>query len=493
MTVWIDLTTSLDSPGVTGTVRSELEIARALLTVVPAARFYREQNGGFRALSPADIPWFFASEDVVPGFVASRAPRTEKSAARVETERLIAYAGGISAHAIQRAHAAALLATSLLPERVAGFAQRIARPLAVGVAEALTTPDIVNVPPKPEPDWLSEPEPPRAEAAVAPVSHPFAAGDTVFTAGIDWGLGHFARLKHLQKTLPLDVVQLIHDVTPIVVPHFHIPENQALYGRFFRLVSETCSHVLYSSKSTETDALAVQKRYGWPTPKSTVVRLGNRSVNEARQSAAEQGRFLASLGVNRDFVIYVSTIEARKNHETLHKAYRRLLAKHGDRLPQLVFVGQPGWKTGDLRAVLERDDFVKGHLLTVAPDEAGLDTLYRRCLFTLYPSLYEGWGLPVVESLSYGKPVLAAKNSSITEAGGALADYVDDAWDVSAWCAGIERWAFDRAALAKKTATVTRDFTETTWQQCAAQIAREIGARPSASEPRRRGAHARHG
>src|SRR5581483_8319652 len=127
------------------------------------------------------------------------------------------------------------------------------------------------------------------------------------------------------------------------------------------------------------------------------------------------------------YVLIVATIEARKNHILLFRIWRRLLEEMPpDSVPTLVCAGSVGWLVADLMAQLDNADYLGGKIMLVEnPTDAELDALYRGCLFTVFPSLYEGWGLPVTESLAFGKPCVISNRTSLPEAGGELARYFD--------------------------------------------------------------------
>jgi glycosyltransferase involved in cell wall biosynthesis len=135
------------------------------------------------------------------------------------------------------------------------------------------------------------------------------------------------------------------------------------------------------------------------------------------------------------FVLAVGTLEPRKNLPRLVAAYRRLDAATQSRHP-LVVVGALGWETGEtldaLHGLGERA-ILLGHV-----SDAALCELYRRCSVFCYPSLGEGFGLPVLEAMAAGAAVLTAANSSLGEVGGHAVEYAD-ASDVASIAGGLER------------------------------------------------------
>jgi glycosyltransferase involved in cell wall biosynthesis len=122
-----------------------------------------------------------------------------------------------------------------------------------------------------------------------------------------------------------------------------------------------------------------------------------------------------------------------------------------------------GWGVGDLLWRMRTNPEVAPRIVLlddVADDD--LLWLYEHCRFTVYPSFAEGWGLPVVESLTLGKPCLTSNAPALLEATGGIVPALDPL-DFPAWLEHTERWAFDDQALATATAAV-KDFRPESWQ-----------------------------
>ena len=167
------------------------------------------------------------------------------------------------------------------------------------------------------------------------------------------------------------------------------------------------------------------------------------------------------------YVLYVSTIELRKNHRLLVRVWQRLLERHGTNLvPNLVFAGKIGWLVDDLLNDLEASDYLNGKIILLRSlSDAELQQAYRSCLFTVFPSLSEGWGLPIVESLAHGKFCVASNHTSIPEAGGSLIDYFDPLNEDDA-LAKIERPLIDPGYLAAREAQLRAEYRVRTWGEC---------------------------
>jgi glycosyltransferase involved in cell wall biosynthesis len=127
------------------------------------------------------------------------------------------------------------------------------------------------------------------------------------------------------------------------------------------------------------------------------------------------------------YVLMVGTLEPRKNHRLAFRVWQRLLEElPREQVPTLVFAGRIGWMFDDQLQAIASSNRLDGKLvLAKAPDDATLAALYRNCRFTLFPSHYEGWGLPVSESLAWGKVCIASNSSALPEAGGDLCLYID--------------------------------------------------------------------
>jgi glycosyltransferase involved in cell wall biosynthesis len=126
------------------------------------------------------------------------------------------------------------------------------------------------------------------------------------------------------------------------------------------------------------------------------------------------------------YVLCVGTIEARKNVWRIAQAWKLLLDRGNYNIPRLVFAGRRGWLIEPFEAFLEASGNLNGWIEIIeGPSDEELAFLYRNCKFLIMASLYEGWGLPVGEALSYGKTAVVSNTSSLPEVGGDLVEYCD--------------------------------------------------------------------
>ncbi len=145
-------------------------------------------------------------------------------------------------------------------------------------------------------------------------------------------------------------------------------------------------------------------------------------------------------------------------------------------MPDLVLLGKRGWQSNDFVSELTNAGYLGGKIKWITDaDDARLADAYQRCAFTVFPSFYEGFGLPVAESLGLGKPCLASDQASIPEVGGDLVDYFDP-YELSQAYRLVEKAIFDDAFLAERRQRIRERFRATTWPDYARRIRSEIDA-----------------
>ncbi|MDB5412767.1 MAG: tetratricopeptide repeat protein, partial [Rubritepida sp.] len=186
----------------------------------------------------------------------------------------------------------------------------------------------------------------------------------------------------------------------------------------------------------------------------------------------------------KDYILCVGTIEARKNHAALFQAWQILL-REGAEPPPLVLVGRPGWRVADLMAQLETTRFLDGRIrLLHGISDPELEGLYRGCLFSIFPSFTEGWGLPVGESLALGKLCLAAMEGATPEAAGGFAEPID-AYSPRDIAARVRHFLTDRAALAAAETRLREGFTARGWPEVTRHFLAEVAACMALPAPQR--------
>ena len=162
----------------------------------------------------------------------------------------------------------------------------------------------------------------------------------------------------------------------------------------------------------------------------------------------------------------------------LYRVWRRLLE---DGVPQpsdfkLVFVGRKGWMVDTLFAQIAADTAAQGNLLIMSQvNDSLLSTLYENAAFCVYPSIYEGYGLPVVEAFSRRKAVISSNGGALAEVAGGFSPCLDPT-DEDAWYATIKEWIGNPDARGPYETAIRNRFQRVTWQESAAQMFRIVGA-----------------
>jgi len=189
-----------------------------------------------------------------------------------------------------------------------------------------------------------------------------------------------------------------------------------------------------------------------------------------REGSASAREGCAGVDIKGRFALSVGTLEYRKNQVVLLNAYRALLSANFKNLPHLVLVGREGWMNNHLAYQVATDPLLKGYV-TVLSDvsDAGLDYLYRNCIFTLFPALYEGWGLPVAESLKYGKPCVTSNISSMPEIAPTLTRFADPL-NLTEWVRHISELSGDEYQLQAESARIAKTYKPVLWTETALKI-----------------------
>jgi len=295
--------------------------------------------------------------------------------------------------------------------------------------------------------------------------------DVIVSVGIDWEHKEATAISELKRRYGFRYVVMCHDLIPVMFPAF-FPEHVA--GRFLRhwmVMFATADRVLVNSRRVESDIREYCHKAGIDVGEIVLVQPGCDLVDYDPASALPIGLEPGK------FALFVGTIEPRKGHAMLIEVWRKLLAKG---VPQragfkLVFVGRPGWNVEDvLRQIADASSF-QGTLLHLSGiDDSTLARLYRSAAFCLFPSAYEGFGVPVVEAFARGKAMIASTGGALPETVGSLSPCLP-ATDRQAWLATIQRWIEDEDARKPYEAKIRASFTHPDWNQAAAKIFEAAG------------------
>ncbi|HEY1403119.1 MAG TPA: glycosyltransferase family 1 protein [Pyrinomonadaceae bacterium] len=212
----------------------------------------------------------------------------------------------------------------------------------------------------------------------------------------------------------------IHDLSLLLHSHTHQEELVRRARLRLPATARMASKIITDSESVKRE---ICEHLRIKPEKIAVVPLApRRAFRPVAQAATVAAR--RRLGVEDDFILFVGTVEPRKNLLTLVRAFEELTNRTSLR-PQLVIAGQKGWLTEELFALIEQSGLSPRILFTGYVSDADLAALYSSCRVCVYPSLYEGFGLPPLEAMSCGAPVITSRIPVIMETVGDAARLVE--------------------------------------------------------------------
>lgn len=261
--------------------------------------------------------------------------------------------------------------------------------------------------------------------------------------------------------LPPNVVT-IHDLGYHLFPHAHPWRQRAYLAASTRWSAAVATRVIAVSAATAQDLQRYDK-----TPAAKIAVVHEAAPTPRQVAAEEMAAVRQRYQLARPYALFVGTLQPRKNVVRLAQAYA-LLCAQGRADFDLVLAGGAGWLSDDLLAALEAMP-MGGHLrrLGYVPD-ADLPALYSGAQMFCLPSLYEGFGLPILEAQSYGAPVMSANRSALPEIAGAAALYVDPT-DVDAIAAAMLRLSQDEALRQQLIAAGHENVKRFSWAKAAAE------------------------
>ena len=298
-----------------------------------------------------------------------------------------------------------------------------------------------------------------------------ASGDVVMVVGSPWARTDYAALISAQRARGLRFAALFYDLIPLRHPEWCDPGIVRSFRAWVDSLLPLCDCMFAISRATADDVSAYAEERGIAVPQVVPLPMGSGFGME--HLTPERTPRLPAPGT---YALFVSTIEARKNHAFLFRLWQRLLRDMPEgRVPSLVFAGRVGWFVDDLMRQIAGTEHLHGRLLLVEdPTDGELAALYQGCLFTLFPSFAEGWGLPVTESLSFGKPCLIADQPALREAGGTSAR-VFDPDDLNSAYVAVRAVIEDREDLTHWTAQVRENFKPVPWSATADALMEGLG------------------
>ena len=249
---------------------------------------------------------------------------------------------------------------------------------------------------------------------------------------------------HVQFTAPpfspCPVVVSIHDLSFEHLPQTFKRRSRMQLRMTVRRSARSAAQVIALSEHTRTDLI---NTYNLHPEKVTVVPLAAPARFGPVGDDNELQRVRQTYGIDGDYILSVGSIQPRKNLRRLIEAYSLLRhAKPEGKLPQLVLVGKNAWLYEETLRSLEDRNIGASIILTGYVPESDLPALYSGALCFVYPSYFEGFGLPPLEAMKCGAPVIVGNRTSLPEVVGDAALMIDPL-DVNAIAAAIQKVMMD--------------------------------------------------
>lgn len=259
----------------------------------------------------------------------------------------------------------------------------------------------------------------------------------------------------------------VHDLNFLYYPQYLTDESRRYYAGQIEWAVATADHIAADSEHTRQDLI---QRLDAPPEKVTTVYLAANPIYERPAPPEAVEATLKRYGLSPGFVLFVGTLEPRKNVPTLLRAYVALRHQRKVNVP-LILVGGKGWLYQEIFQTIEALNLEGAvrHLRGV-PDE-DLANLYRAAGVLALPSYYEGFGLPPLEAMHCGCPVVTSNRASLPEVVGEAGILLDPD-DVDAWIDGLATALLDGERRAAMIATGREQARRFTWEKTAAATLR---------------------
>ena len=247
------------------------------------------------------------------------------------------------------------------------------------------------------------------------------AGQFLFNTG-HTGLesDDYMAMLNSQRVRP---IFMVHDLIPLTHPQFCRSGEEAKHLQRLYNCVRAASGVVCNSQATMDGLASLCRHHGWTMPPTAVALLAPELPQPTGGDAPLAGPYF----------VFVSTIEPRKNHLMILQLWEKLVLQLGEAAPKLVIIGQRGWNYEEVTALLENSALLKSVVFEVSRcSDAEMVSYLRHSRALLFPSFTEGYGMPIVEALTLGVPVIASHLAVFREFAGQVPDYID-VMDEASW------------------------------------------------------------
>ncbi|NIG14634.1 glycosyltransferase [Pantoea sp. Cy-640] len=256
----------------------------------------------------------------------------------------------------------------------------------------------------------------------------FSPNATIALFGGVWNFQDKYHALMESKWHSLRKIFMVYDMIPIVSPY--VPDElKNMFKKYIPFVLEYADKIIVNSNSCKVDLLEYCHKRGADSPEIDIIHLSHKLPEDVkRKNLLDEQEYPLRVRKlkNETYAFCVGSIESRKNHVNLILTWIKFFNSPEYANQKLVIAGKWLWDTEELAKQLTYSGHVYGSVIVLHDaSDAEIAELYKNCRFTAYPSHYEGWGLPLGESLASGKPCLHFDTSSLKEAGYGMTIAVD--------------------------------------------------------------------
>ncbi len=266
------------------------------------------------------------------------------------------------------------------------------------------------------------------------------------------GLEHssYAAAVAKRRLLPL---YFAHDLIPVSHPQYSRAGEGQRHARRLKTMFHTGKALIVNSQATRAALAHHGSAHGLRLPECVVAPLA-----PAPMPPPSERPLLAA-----NYFVILGTIEPRKNHLLLLRLWRRLADRLGPAVPKLVVIGRRGWECRPVTELLDRCPILKEHVLEKpACSDRELSTWLSHARALLFPSFIEGFGMPLVEALALGVPVIASDLPVFREIAGEIPEYLDPAEEL-AWQSAILDYTTPHSTRRHRQLERIRGYSVPTW------------------------------
>lgn len=296
----------------------------------------------------------------------------------------------------------------------------------------------------------------------------FKNSDYFISIGCDWDNPQRNKLIKVIKEKGVIVCQMIHDLIPIVFKQWVNEKTSQVVNDWIQETILSSTILLANSEFTKDEIIKYCINKNLSHRPIIPIRLGDELDFDIK--TVKVPKFIPK----SSFFLFVSSIDPRKNHKLLYDALRIMHRdKNGD-IPTILCIGKVQFLSDDFMYEVKNDPILKDHLKFLSNiDDLELNWYYSNCMATLYPSHFEGWGLPVAESLARGKACMASNIPTVKEISNDLV-ILFDPLDPKQLASLVLKAVVEPSWISEYENRIQNNYLPTTWKQSAANLLKGI-------------------